>query len=159
MVDKLLNFYNQLTLFDPSNPIIVKYTKSDNVLSYYQLNKVVMSTSIKYMYLPKNGFKYGILTQDGYLNLMNSLKKLLAILGMSRDEIMPSIGELKIDFYQVMGSYTKYPRKLITLNLVNIKSRFITNIIMNRYSVETKTLLKLFKESDKKINKIINEQN
>lgn len=150
MREVLLKFYNDLSGFNGETPIIVTYDESTNVLTYRQLNKLVIVPYMKLYYLSCKGFKIGVLTPHGFVNLMKTLQTLIQDDGLDNGMTVMSIKKLGIEFYKSYASkLLSGPQRFANLELVSLKSRFLVWFIMKFYSYETKTLYKLLKNERK----------
>lgn len=145
MKECLLKFYNDLSTFSDQYPIVVTYDYSSNTFTYRQLNKIVIGNQITHLYKSKK-FSMGILTNSGYLELMNNLLKLIKDEDWSSGKITASIEILSTDFYKLYKSpHLSGPQKLLTLNYVTIKSKLWIWILSKLYPNEVKILLKLIR--------------
>lgn len=150
MREILLKFYNDLSGFNGESPIIVTYDESTNILTYRQLNKLVMVPYMRFFYLSCKGFQIGVLTPQKFVHLMKTLQTLIQDDGLDNRMTVMSIKKLGIEFYKSYASkLLSGPQRFANLELVSLKSRFLVWFIMKFYSYETKTLYKLLKNERK----------
>lgn len=146
MREILERFHNDLSQFRTDCPILVTYVESTHELVYSQFNKVVIIPYLKNFYLRKKGFTYGVLTQNGRLELLKSIKLLVEnyLPLLESDKLVPSVEKLRLDFYGIENQYRKrpYPQKVISLELVTFSNKFISKLYLSIFSAESKLLLK-----------------
>jgi hypothetical protein len=68
---------SDLGKFNPNELIIVTYDEMKHTLQFSQLNQVMIASYLSPYFLPKKGFKMGVLTQHGLNRLLYGLDTLL----------------------------------------------------------------------------------
>ena len=102
-----------------------------------------------YFFSPK-GFRYGILTQNGFNTLRYNLNKLLTSNLLDKEELVPDMGILGMDWYRYYGtSLAPYPVKFITLKFVNITNKLVIKLLCHFGSNETKLMYNILKRETK----------
>lgn len=146
MREILERFHNDLSRFRDDCPILVTYRESTHELIYSQFNITIIVPYLKNFYLRKRGFTYGVLTQNGRLELLKSIKLLIEnyLPLLESNKLVLSIEKLRLDFYGIENQYRKhpYPKKVISLELVTFSNRFLSKLYLNMFSTESKLLLK-----------------
>lgn len=147
MLDIILRFYNDMTNFNPSEPIWVTYDDIKHVLTYRQINYMCSVPYISHMILPGR-MTIGILNQKSYSTLMSQLYSMIesGILDNRRLIIAPKKMGFKV-YHSVFG--VPGPQLIQDVDLVSIKNPLIAGFVMKRYSHESRTLYKILKNERK----------
>lgn len=156
MREVLVKLHNDMNNFNPEIPIVVTYDKETHIITYRQLNKLVMIPYMRPYYLSERSFKLGILSPTNYVELMTNIRKLLQESDLDKDggSIAFSVDKLKIKVYKTyLSPYLIGPQVLMELKLVTISTKWLAVLIMRILSPETRTLLKLLKNERKHISK------
>lgn len=150
MRDELINLYNSLTGFDEHYPIAITYDYHRNELTYKQLAKVVTTSAISHLYLPKK-FKLGIMTPGSYHSFMEELANIIKKGYCDNSLSAISINKLRTDFYVTFKGNPNLPgpQRVGRLDYVPIKTRFIAKYILKTYNSESRILWRLIKNENK----------
>lgn len=135
----LQKFVRDLSTLDKNELTIVTYDKSKHLLCYRQANKLVMAPYLSPFFMAKKGFKIGVLTQSGYNKLLYNLNQLLGSSMLDKEQLVPDIGILGMDWYRYYGTaLMPYPTKFISLEFVNITNRFLVWLLCKTYNNNSK---------------------
>lgn len=148
--DVFTNFVRDLSKFNPNELIIVTYDKSKHTLIFMQLNQVIMTPYLSPFFLPKRGFKIGVLTQSGYNKLMYNLNNLLGNTLLDKDELVPDLKELGIDWFRLFyDSRVPFPQKFISLKFVNVTNKFLTWLLCKYYNNNSRIIYSIVSKERK----------
>lgn len=166
VIEDLKSFYNSMTGFDKDEIILVIYDDLTNTIQYYQNTvrgaKIVIANQINYMYFPSR-MRYGILTPEGYEQLMSGIATLVSISNPSK--VMTQLGKLETSFYQVPdgnGQFNPGPQLIKKLRFITFSNSIIRWFILRTFSQSSKLLLKKIrydrKHKDDGLDKIFKDQ-
>lgn len=145
VLEKLVQFHNDLTKFDPSVPIAVQYFK-DKGLVFRQLGKLINVTYMNVMFFPKPSLKLGVLTPNGYAELMESLQKLIQDPDLSKGELSTTLKSYGFDVYKCYDrSVLSGPQLYVKIRFTTFTSYLLSTLVLRNYNPETRTLLKALK--------------
>lgn len=112
---------------DPNDITIVTYDKSHHTLTFRQLNLVISVPYISPYYLPKKGFEWGALTQNGLMKLREALSKLLSSSELDQDLLVPDLQVLGLNWYKTFNNVTlPTPQLFISMKFVNVTGSILT---------------------------------
>ena len=141
---------NDLNSFNPNELIFVTYDKSKHLLTFRQSSKMIMLPYLSPFFFSKKGFKLGILTQNGLNKLRYGINSLLSSNLLDKEELVPNINTLSMDWYRYYGTATvPYPTKFITLKFVNITNSLVIKLLCKFGNNETKLMYKILKNESK----------
>lgn len=150
--DIFTNFLKDLSKLNPNELTVVTYDESKHLLIFRQINHMILASYLTPYFLPKKGFKVGVLTQSGLNKLMYNLNNLLGSNLIDNDQIIPDLQVLGLDWYRSYNSATlPSPQKYISLEFVNITSKFFTWILCTTYNNNSKIIYKAVKNERKLI--------
>lgn len=143
--DYLTKFNTDLSKLNPNELTLVIYDETNHTLQYSQLGYTFIATYLSPLFIPKKKFKYGILTQPGLTQLRYELGELLKNNLIDDLQYIPSIGKLKTSWYRILGSNSRVPSNLYTLNYVTITNKLLAKLLLRFFNGSSKTLYNLVK--------------
>lgn len=140
-----------LAKFDPNELIIVTYDRDQHLIQFNQMNQVIMAPYLSPYFLPKKGFKVGVLTQNGLNKLRYSLQRLLKGNDLDDLKFTPDMVKLGTDWYRCYGDpKLPTPERLVSLNYCNVSDRLMVWILCKYYNDNSRILYKLATRKVKK---------
>lgn len=144
-VELLVKLHNDLIKLSPDQLTVVQYHESSGLV-YRQMGKVIAIPYISHLYFPRPYLKLGLLTPQGYHELIQSLTKLIQDPDLSTNRLSQIIKNYAIDIYK---TYDKVklsgPQLYVRLEFVNITNHLLTKWVLRTHSPETKIMLKAIK--------------
>jgi len=148
--ESLVKLHNDLTLFDSTKPIIVRYD-AINKLTYRQMHRVSSVPYIDNMYFPKPFIELGVLLPEEYAKLMDGLETLIQDPGLRNGSLTTVIGDYECKVYKVFDDPNLYgPQLYVHLEFVSIRRKWLTLLKLWRSDISTKTLLKAIRNENRK---------
>lgn len=148
--ESLVKLHNDLTLFDSTKPIIVRYD-AINKLTYRQMHRVLSVPYIDNMYFPKPFIELGVLLPEEYAKLMDGLETLIQDPGLRNGSLTTVIGDYECKVYKVFDDPNLYgPQLYVHLEFVSIRRKWLTLLKLWRSDISTKTLLKAIRNENRK---------
>jgi hypothetical protein len=142
---------NDLEKFNPNELILVTYDKTAHHLILSQIGQSIVLSYISPYFLPKKGFKLGVLNQRGLADLKYNLQELLKNNLIDEGIYIPDLMENQTDWYRFFGSASQapIPEKIISLKYVNITAKFWVKYTCMHYNHNSKLLYKVLTEFKK----------
>lgn len=140
---------SDLGKFNPNELIIVTYDEMKHTLQFSQLNQVMIASYLSPYFLPKKGFKMGVLTQHGLNRLLYGLDTLLGNHLIDNLDYIPNLMPLCTEWYRYYGADNPVPEIAIKLKYVNVTSKFYTWFLCTRFNSASKTLYKVLNKAKK----------
>jgi hypothetical protein len=142
---------NDLEKFNPNELIIVVYDKTAHTLTLNQIGQSIILSYISPYFLPKKGFKLGVLNQRGLAELKYSLQELLKNNLIDEGVFIPDLMTLQTDWYRFFGSASQapIPEKVLSLKYVNITSKLWVRYTCIHYNHNSRILYKVLTEPKK----------
>jgi len=136
-----IKLYNDLNKLDPNKITVVTY--EDTGLVYRQIGKVISIPYLGlYFYPPSKGWKFGVLTQSGFMKLNEQLLKLIQDPRLEEGMLFVPIKFGTLGLVEINEGKFRGPQELYHLNYVNITNRYYAKFLLSRYDSESKLLSK-----------------
>lgn len=138
--DQLLQFYNDLTQFDPTKPIAITWDES-NGLVYRQIGKVQATPYLNNYYFPRPKLELGVLMPIDFKKLMESIRVLVQDPALKSNDLNTTIGNYGIKIYKLFDDLPG-PQLVYDLEFCSITNKWISKFILYRFDNYTRILLK-----------------
>lgn len=149
-IELLVKLHNDLLKLDPNQLTIVQYNE-ENGLIYRQMNRIVAIPYIGHLFFPKPKLKLGILTQQGYHELMQSLEKVIQDPDLKNNKLSQIIKNYAVDIYKTYDNIKlSGPQLFVSIEFVSITSSLLARWVLRTHSPETKTMLKAIQNETNK---------
>lgn len=128
--------------------VIVRYDKTKHLLSFHQLNQMIIVGYLSPYFLPKKGFELGVLTPPGLNKLLYNLSQLLQGNLIDNGGYIPDLQELGTGWYRYFKDITvPTPQLTITLKYCNVTNPLIVKILCNRFNNNSRIIYRSIKNS------------
>lgn len=148
IIDNLQQLLVQLSKFDSTIPIVVRYDKRNNTFSFYQFEKVFVASSINNIHLPVK-FEFSFLFPSDLIDIINSIDRVVSEYVRNKNKLI-LISPINGGFVlwnrsiTLLGEY-KGPTQVATVRLYSMTNRVLIWLVANFYSKELKKFFKQIK--------------
>lgn len=148
--EDLLRFHNELTQFDPKEPIAVTWDYI-NGLTFRQVGHVASFSYMANYFFIKPKLRLGIITPTDYAELMQSLEKLVQDHSLHDHSMNSVIGNFEFKIYKLFQG-TSGPQLAYHLRFVSITRYWISYLYLRLFSLNSRILLNSINEQVKRPN-------